>query len=319
MRVLVITNKVHDNINHNFLSLLSTVNALINVNLNHETIECHVMLIGHDLSSLGLQIARYPMINKVLLLDDVVFENVLSENIAPIISEIALNYTHVLIAADSFGKNVLPRVAGMLKIGQISEVVTILSADKFKRFIYAGNILITVEALDSTKLLTIRTSSFTPTNLVISDNRATIIKLNFDGNLFEKSKFVSKTINTQIDLNNAKVVVSGGRSLGSKDAFDKYIYGLAAKLNAAVGASRAAVEAGFASNDCQVGQTGKIVAPELYIAIGLSGAVQHIAGMKDSKTVIAINNDPSAPIFEYADYGIIGDLFTIVPKIIEQL
>jgi electron transfer flavoprotein alpha subunit len=235
------------------------------------------------------------------------------------LAEIVKNYTHTLIAADSYGKDLLPRIAGILDLSQISEVVEIVSPNTFKKPMYAGNILAEVESFEEIKLLTIRTTSFAAYSEAGS---AASVEVNeFSPLANDKLSYLGEELvhNDTIDLAHAELIVTGGRSLGSKEDFDKLIHGLAIKLGGAVGASRAAVEAGYASNDCQVGQTGKVVAPKLYVAIGISGAVQHIAGMKDSKTVVAVNLDPNAQIFEYADYGLIGDLFDVVPELISKL
>ncbi len=241
------------------------------------------------------------------------------------IAQYAKEYTHVLMAADSNGKDILPRVAGILDIAQFSEVIKICSPNIFKRPIYAGNIIAEVESFDDIKLLTIRPIAFTSAK-ISSVEQVSVIKILDSIAVSDKitKLSVSYSENTESGSSSgglalAKRIVSGGKSLGSKDDFDKLIRGLAKKINAAVGASRDAVEAGFISNDSQVGQTGKVVAPNLYVAVGISGAVQHIAGMKDSKKVLAINIDPSAQIFEYSDYGFEGDLFEVIPQLIEKL
>jgi electron transfer flavoprotein alpha subunit len=311
MKILVISNIVQGQINPSVYSLLGASKIL--------GAKCDVLIAGHNLGEASCQIAKLSGINQVLTIDNPALANLLVENIARQLVEICKNYTHVLVSADSFGKNLLPRIAGIMEIGQISEVVSIISPNIFKKFIYAGNVLIEVESLEDTKLLSIRTNNFTPdTSLAASS--APIVALDYTNTVSSKIKFINNhVVDKSVDLASAKIVVSGGISLGSKESFDNLIRPLANKLNAAVGATRAAVEAQYADNDTQVGQTGINVAPELYLAVGLSGAVQHIAGMKDSKTVIAINNDSSAPIFEHADYGIVGDLFEIVPQLIEKL
>lgn len=292
-----------------------------------------VLIIGYQLNEVCQQIANLKNVNQVLQLDHSSLDNLLVENVAKQIAEIVNNYTHILVNADSFGKNLLPRIAGILELGQISEVVEIISPSIFKKFIYAGNVLVEIESLEKIKLLSIRANNFTaisPINVCINvginadinapTSSAPINFLEYTNPISDKIRFVSKQIEDKsVSLDSAQIVVSGGISLGSAAAFDSHVRALAAKLNAAVGATRAAVEAGIAPNDCQVGQTGVIVAPKLYLAIGISGAVQHIAGMKDSKTVIAINTDSSAPIFEYADYGMVGDLFEIIPQLVNKL
>ena len=311
MKTLVISNVVNNHINpslHNLLGAASILSA-----------PSDVIILGHNLKNTCNEVAKLAEVNQVFSIDNPILDNLLSENIANQLADICKNYTHILIAADSFGKNLLPRVAGILEVGQISEVVSIISPNVFKKFIYAGNVLVEIESLEDTKLLSIRTNNF-EANKSISDTLSPIIELEYTNPISDKIKYISSNVaDKSVDLGSAKIVVSGGISLGSRESFDMLIRPLAQKLNAAVGATRAAVEAGYANNDTQVGQTGINVAPELYLAVGLSGAVQHIAGMKDSKTVIAINTDGHAPIFEHADYGIIGDLFEMVPQLIEKL
>ncbi len=311
MKTLVISNVVNNNINPNLYNTLGAASFL--------SAPVDVIIFGHNLQNISNKIAKISDINQVLSIDNHSLSNLLVENIANQLAEICKNYTHILIASDSFGKNLLPRIAGILELGQISEVVSIISPNVFKKFIYAGNVLIEIESLEDTKLLSIRTNNF-EANKSISDAIAPIIQIEYTNHISDKIRYISSNVvDKSVDLGNAKIVVSGGISLGSRESFDNLIRPLAQKLNAAVGATRAAVEAGYANNDTQVGQTGVNVAPELYLAVGLSGAVQHIAGMKDSKTVIAINTDGNAAIFEHADYGIIGDLFEIVPQLIKEL
>ena len=314
MKALIITNSSNEKINPSLTNMFGTVK-----NLGGQNSTCDVLLVGHNLSVISQKIAAYARVNKILLLDDANLKNILVENIALQLSNICKNYTHILINADSFGKNLLPRIGGILDIGQISEVVKVISPNIFKRFIYAGNVLLEVESLEDIKLLTIRANCF-PHDSETKTTLAPIEQLAYTNSISDKIKFVTSAIvDKSVSLNSAKIVVSGGIALGSKEDFDQYIRPFANKLGAAVGATRAAVEAGYAPNDCQVGQTGTVVAPLLYLACGISGAVQHIAGMKDSQTVIAINTDTTAAIFEYADYGIIGDLFTIIPQLISKL
>lgn len=308
MKVLVITSAKEQKLNDNLLNVLSAAKRING--------HCDVLILGNaDYSS----IQELQIVEKIMLFNNVTDTNNLATLLATNLAEIVKKYTHVLIAADSYGKDLLPRIAGILDLSQISEVVEIVSPNIFKKPMYAGNILAEVESFEEIKLLTVRTTSFAAYNEVGS---AASVEVNdFTPAANDKLSYLSEDMihNDTIDLAHAELIVTGGRSLGSKEDFDKLIHGLALKLGGAVGASRAAVEAGYASNDCQVGQTGKVVAPKLYVAIGISGAVQHIAGMKDSKTVIAINLDPNAQIFEYADYGLIGDLFDVVPELISKL
>ncbi|MCC2645666.1 MAG: electron transfer flavoprotein subunit alpha, partial [Burkholderiales bacterium] len=277
MKNLIITTPVNGKINPNLIPLIDAANKISDY--------CDVLILGHNLTIAANEAANLG-INNVLILDSPILNKPLAENIAIQLAEIAGGYTHILCAADSFGKNLMPRIAGVLEIGQISEIVKVVSPNVFKKFIYAGNVLIEVESLEDIKLLTVRTSNF---NSKTQPNAhvAKITAINYSNPIHANIKWQSENIiDKSVDLSMAKIVVSGGRSLGSKEDFDKHIRSLANKLNAAVGATRAAVEAGFAPNDCQVGQTGKVVAPQIYLAIGVSGAVQHIAGMKDSKIVI---------------------------------
>jgi electron transfer flavoprotein alpha subunit len=310
MKALIITTEHNGQMNQNIASLLNAAKQICDY--------CDVIIPGYNLGATN-EIASLANINTVLTLESNSLEKPLAENLANQLAEIAKGYTHILVSADSFGKNLMPRIAGILEIGQISEITGIISPNIFKKFIYAGNVQIEVESLEDIRLLTVRTSNFDST-ISQASQTANIMAITYNNNIHPGIKWVSQNIvDKSVDLSSAKIVVSGGRSLGSKEDFDRYIKMLAAKLNAAVGATRAAVEAGFISNDCQVGQTGKVVAPLIYLAIGISGAVQHIAGMKDSKIVIAINTDQTAPIFEHADYGLVGDLFDIVPELLNQL
>jgi len=240
----------------------------------------------------------------------------LAEPLAAMIVTLAPTYDAIVAPATSTGKNVLPRVAALLDVMQVSDVIEVLSADTFRRPTYAGNAIETVQSSDRIRVLTIRASAFAPTAL--DGIEVIVLPAITDPGL---SRFVSNAAekSDRPELGSAKIVVSGGRAFGSKEKFDALLVPLAAKLNAAIGASRAAVDAGYAANDLQVGQTGKIVAPDLYIACGISGAIQHLAGMKDSKVIVAINSDPAAPIFAVADYGLVGDLFTLLPELTEKL
>jgi electron transfer flavoprotein alpha subunit len=276
-----------------------------------------VLVAGSNAGSAVAEAATIQGVTEVLHADDASYANFLAENLAALIAKLAPSYSHVLAPATSFGKNVLPRAAGLCDVAQISDIIGIESADTFVRPIYAGNAIATVKSTDKIKFITVRTTAF---DKAAKGGNAPVKKIDAltDSGL---SQFVGAelTQSARPELTAATVVVSGGRGLDSAEKFKQIIEPLADKLRAAVGASRSAVDAGFISNDCQVGQTGKIVAPNLYIAVGISGAIQHLAGMKDSKTIVAINKDPDAPIFAVADYGIVGDLFTIVPELTKAL
>ncbi|MDD3020628.1 MAG: FAD-binding protein [Alphaproteobacteria bacterium] len=278
-----------------------------------------LLVAGNSLSGIAQQASQISGVSKVIALDSPSLIHQLPEVLAPLIASLAKNYTHVLAPATNFGKNLLPRVAGLLDVQQISDVIEIVSEDTFKRPVYAGNAIAIVTSSDAIKLMTIRATSFDPAQ--VSGGPAPIEQGdNSSAQEFAGTKFIKEelTKSERPELPAAKIVVSGGRGVGSGENFS-IIYGLADKLGAAVGASRAAVDAGYVSNDYQVGQTGKIVAPQLYIAVGISGAIQHLAGMKDSKVIVAINKDPDAPIFQVADYGLVADLFEAVPELTEKL
>jgi len=280
--------------------------------------EVHVLIAGSNAAEAAKAASQIAGVAKVLHADAAYFEHGLAENIAAQVLAIAKDYTHLLFPATAAGKNVAPRVAAKLDVGQISDISKVDSADTFERPIYAGNAIATVQSLDAIKVITVRTTGFDPA--AASGGSAaieTLISVADSG----KSSFVGSEIakNDRPELTAAKIIVSGGRALGSSDKFNEVLTPLADKLNAALGASRAAVDAGYAPNDWQVGQTGKIVAPQLYIAAGISGAIQHLAGMKDSKVIVAINKDPEAPIFSVADYGLEADLFTAVPELVKAL
>jgi len=262
--------------------------------------------------------AKIAGVAKVLLADDAAYTNMLAENVAPLMVDLAGGYDAILFNATSIGKNVAPRVAAMLDVMQISDVLSIESADTFTRPIYAGNAIATVKSSDARKVLTVRGTAFAKAAATGGSASVESVSGKGDAGL---SSFVGAEVSKseRPELTSAKVVVSGGRALGSSEDFHRVIDPLADKLGAAVGASRAAVDAGYAPNDYQVGQTGKIVAPEVYVAIGISGAIQHLAGMKDSKTIVAINKDEDAPIFQVADLGLVGDLFQIVPELTDKV
>jgi electron transfer flavoprotein alpha subunit len=278
--------------------------------------EVHVLVAGHNAAAAAQAAAQISGVAKVLLADAAPFADGLAENIAEQVLAIASAYTHILAPATAYGKNVLPRVAARLDVGQISEITRIDAPDTFERPIYAGNAIATVQSLDAIKVITVRTTGFdaaAPGGAATVENITPVADSG-------KSAFVSRELakSDRPELTAAKIVVSGGRGMGSAENF-KILEPLADKLGAAMGASRAAVDAGYVPNDWQVGQTGKIVAPQLYIAVGISGAIQHLAGMKDSKTIVAINKDPEAPIFSVADYGLVGDLFEVVPQLVTEL
>lgn len=279
--------------------------------------DVHLAVLGSDCASVLEAAAKIHGVKKVLASDSPVYAHFLAEALAPAIVAIADRYSHILFPATSFGKNLAPRIAAALDVQQISEIVSVESPDTFRRPIYAGNAIATVRSSDRTKIVTVRTTAFEA--LKPEGGQASRESLDAppspSGVAFVKSE-LSQSMRPE--LGSARIVVSGGRALGSAENF-KMIEALADKLGAAIGASRAAVDAGYAPNDLQVGQTGKVVAPELYIAIGISGAIQHLAGMKDSKVIVAINKDPEAPIFQIADYGLAGDLFAIVPELTGKL
>lgn len=276
-----------------------------------------VLIIGSQLEKVVEELSVIAGLNKVLVADKPVYEHQLAENVADTVVEIASNYTHILATASTTSKNFMPRVAALLNVAQISDIVGVVSKDTFVRPIYAGNALATVQSHEETIVITVRTSAFDST--VEQGGNVPIDYLDIAKQSM-LSEFVSQEIvkSTRPDLGSAKVVVSGGRGMKNKENF-AIIEALADKLGAAVGASRAAVDAGFAANDLQVGQTGKIVAPDLYIAVGISGAIQHLAGMSDSKIIVAINSDEEAPIFQVADYGLVADLFEVVPSLTDSL
>ena len=276
----------------------------------------HVLVAGHNAKAAADAAAQIAGVTKVLLADAPQFADGLAENIAEQALAIAKDYTHILAPATAYGKNILPRVAARLDVAQISEITKVDSADTFERPIYAGNAIATVQSTDAIKVITVRTTGFDAAPTGGSAAVETLTAVADSG----KSSFVSREVakSDRPELTAAKIIASGGRGMGSSESF-KILEPLADKLNAAMGASRAAVDAGYVPNDWQVGQTGKIVAPQLYIAVGISGAIQHLAGMKDSKVIVAINKDEEAPIFSVADYGIVGDLFEIVPELVKQL
>ncbi|RFB87560.1 electron transfer flavoprotein subunit alpha [Rhizobium leguminosarum bv. trifolii] len=280
--------------------------------------EVHVLVAGKAASFAADAASRLSGVSKVLLAESEELADNLAEPLADLIVSLAGSYDTMIAAATSTGKNVLPRVAALLDVAQISEIIEVVTADTFKRPIYAGNAIQTVQSTDAKKVITVRTSAFLPASQGPAAAVEAISTAAFSSDF---SSLVSTSIATsdRPDLNSAKVVIAGGRALGSVEKFMEVILPVADKLGAAVGASRAAVDAGYAPNDWQVGQTGKVVAPQLYIAVGISGAIQHLAGMKDSKVIVAINKDEEAPIFQVADYGLVGDLFEILPELQKTL
>ena len=277
-----------------------------------------VLIAGSGAEGAATAAAAIEGVVRVLHADGELFAHGLAENVAAQVLALASGYTHIVFPATASGKNVAPRVAAKLDVGQISDIIKVNSADTFERPIYAGNAIATVQSLDAVKVITVRTTGFDPASA--SGGSAQVEKVDPVAD-FGKSSFVGAEIakNDRPELISAKIIVSGGRALGSSEKFDSVLTPLADKLGAALGASRAAVDAGYAPNDWQVGQTGKIVAPQLYIALGISGAIQHLAGMKDSKVIVAINKDAEAPIFGVADYGLEQDLFTAVPELVAAL
>ena len=280
--------------------------------------DVHVLVAGFNAGAAAAAAAQIAGVTKVLHADDAGLAHGLAENVAAQVLAIAANYSHILFPATASGKNVAPRVAAKLDVGQISDITKVDSPDTFERPIYAGNAIATVQSLDATKVMTVRTTGFDPAAV-----NAASIAIEIIANIaaYAKSTFMGSEIakNDRPELTAAKIIVSGGRALGSAEKFAEIMTPLADKLGAAMGASRAAVDAGYAPNDWQVGQTGKIVAPQLYIAAGISGAIQHLAGMKDSKVIVAINKDEEAPIFSVADYGLVADLFVAVPELVAAL
>ena len=310
MTILVIAE--HDNTSMK-ASTLNTIAAaaLIATFTSHDV---HVLVAGHGAEGAAIAASKIAGVSKVLLADAPHLAAGLAENLEATVLSVAESYTYILAPATAYGKNVAPRIAAMLDSAQISDITAVCSADTFERPIYAGNAIATVQSHDPVKVVTVRTTCFD--GAAAEGGSATIERIDAAADRAQV-QFISRKV-TKLDrpeLTSAQIIVSGGRGLGSGENYTTVLEPLADRLNAALGASRAAVDAGFAPNDYQVGQTGKIVAPELYVAIGISGAIQHLAGMKDSKVIVAINKDPEAPIFSVADYGLVGDLFTVVPEL----
>ena len=309
MSILVIAE--HNNIEVKS-STLNTINAASQLGS-----EIEVLVLGSNIDNISKEISSYQYVSKVIFIDSEKFENAIAENIEPVILSLAEKYSHILAPATTFGKNVMPRVAVKLDVAQISDIVNIESEDTFIRPIYAGNALATVKSKDTKKVITVRPTSF---DVVAKEGGAGVVEqINFDIGE-SKVEFIDReeSKSDRPELSTARIVVSGGRGLQSAENF-KLISDIADKLNAAIGASRAAVDAGYVSNDYQVGQTGKVVVPDLYIAVGISGAIQHLAGMKESKIIVAINKDEEAPIFNIADYGLTADLFEALPALSTEL
>jgi len=309
MSILVIAE--HDNLNLKTFSL-NAINAASKIDT-----DIHVLVAGSKCENVCKEVAAIPLVKKVLQSDSSNYENYLAENLTPLVVKLAEKYTHIAASANTFGKNFMPRVAALLDISQVSDIIKVNGPDTFVRPIYAGNAFATIKSNDKKKCITIRPTSFDPAPS--SGGSAPIEKVDAV-DVPNISKFIKReeSKSERPELGTARVVISGGRGMQSGKNF-KLINAIADKLNAAVGASRAAVDAGYISNDHQVGQTGKVVVPDLYIAVGISGAIQHLAGMKESKVIVAINKDGEAPIFSIADYGLEADLFEALPKFLEEL
>lgn len=291
---------------------LATVTAAVQMGS-----DVHLLVAGADCQAVAQEAAKVAGVSKVLVADNAAYANQLAENVSLLVKALATDYSHVVAPATTTGKNFLPRAAALLDVSMVSDITAVIDANTFERPIYAGNAIATVKSSENVVVVSVRGTAFEPAELTGSASiEAVDIAEDADKSSFVKEE-LAKT--DRPELTSANIVVSGGRALASGENFTKYIEPLADKLGAAVGASRAAVDAGFVPNDMQVGQTGKIVAPNLYIAIGISGAIQHLAGMKDSKTIVAINNDPESPIASVADYFLEGDLFDVVPELIDKL
>ena len=279
--------------------------------------DVHALVIGNNCDEAAKAASELPLVKKVIKVEAPHYENFLAENFAPVVIKLADNYSHIVCSANTFGKNLMPRIAAKLDTSQVSDIIKVESSDTFIRPIYAGNAFATIKSTDAKKCITIRPTSFDPCE---SSGGSAPIETAEAGEEFSLTKFVKREEikSDRPELGTARIVVSGGRGMQSGDNF-KLITSIADKLNAAIGASRAAVDAGYISNDHQVGQTGKVVVPDLYIAVGISGAIQHLAGMKESKIIVAINKDGEAPIFSVADYGLEADLFEALPQFLEEL
>lgn len=305
MAILVVADHDNNRLNSATLNTVAAASAISG--------EIDLLVIGSDCRDLAESAANVAQVSRVLLADHEAYANQLAENTSQLVAELGKNYSHILTAATTTGKNFMPRVAALLDVDQISDVIRVDGADTFARPIYAGNAIATVKSHGRIKVMTVRPTAFDP---VSTTGGTAAIEVLDSGHDLELSQFIGETQaqSGRPELASADIIVSGGRGMGSGENFE-LLYKLADKLGAAVGASRAAVDAGFVPNDMQVGQTGKIVAPNLYIAVGISGAIQHLAGMKDSKVIVAINKDEEAPIFQVADYGLVADLFDVLPEL----
>lgn len=313
MTILVIVE--HDNASLKGATLNTMTAAAVIANFAEHDI--HMVVAGYQAQSVADSAAKVAGVSKIWLADAVQLESGLAENVEATVLQIAHDYTHILVPATAYGKNLAPRIAAKLDVAQISDVTAVQDEDTFERPIYAGSAVATVRSKDAVKVLTVRPTAFEAAEA--NGGSAPVEKIDaVDTGL---SAFVSREVasTTRPELTGAEIIVSGGRGLGSAENYAALLEPLADRLGAAMGASRAAVDAGYAPNDYQVGQTGKIVAPQLYIAVGISGAIQHLAGMKDSKVVVAVNSDPEAPIFSVADYGLVGDLFAAIPEMVSLL
>ena len=309
MSTLVIAEHDNSNLKPSTLNTVAAANAIGG--------PVHLLVVGSSCQAVADECAAVEGVEKVLLADDAAYANQLAESTANLIKSVAGDYSHILAPATTFGKNVLPRLSALLDVQQISEITEVVSKDTFKRPIYAGSCIATVKSNDATKVITVRATAFDP---VSDSGGSAAIEAVVPEGVSDLTSFVGEEIakSDRPELTAASIVISGGRGMQSGDNFH-LLETIADKLGAAVGASRAAVDAGFVPNDYQVGQTGKIVAPDLYIAVGISGAIQHLAGMKDSKVIVAINKDEDAPIFQVADYGLVADLFDALPELSEKL
>jgi len=310
MKILMIAEHDNKNLKAGMYHTMTAANELNG--------EVDVFVIGENCEGAALQAQLLPGVKTVLVADARDYQHQLAENCAPLVAQIGKSYDYIIAGASTFGKNLLPRAAALLDCSMIADVTSIISADTFVRPIYAGNVLATVQTQEKIKVLTVRSTGFAASESLKTASAVLQAVADIIPNTTSHFENQALTESKRPELTTARVIISGGRGLKSADNFH-LLESIADKLGAAVGASRAAVDAGFAPNDYQVGQTGKIVAPDLYIAVGISGAIQHLAGMKDSKIIVAINNDPEAPIFQVADYGLVGDLFKILPELEQEL